>query len=71
MAIEKLCISNENMSISVYRAGSIDRHDGSVACIDSQDGEAYIGLGLTLEEAEAVANKLLEIINEAKKESEA
>lgn len=68
MAIERLFIGNEDMSISVYRAGSIDRHDGSVACIDSQEGEAYIGLGLTLEEAEAVANKLLEIINEAKKE---
>ena len=35
MAIERLFIGNEDMSITVYRAGSIDRHDGSVACIDS------------------------------------
>lgn len=63
----KLFLGTEEQNVSVYRASTIDRNGGGVVCLDSKDGKSFVGLALTAEEATAIAQKLLEIVNEAKK----
>ena len=67
--VTKLKIGDNDMSITVSCAGYLSRSRGLVACIDVQDGDAFVGLALTAEEAKAVAEKLLEIVRAAKEEA--
>ena len=67
--VTKLKIGDNDMSITVSCAGYLSRSRGLVACIDAQDGDAFVGLALTAEEAKAVAEKLLGIVRAAKEEA--
>ena len=62
----KLKVGDNSLNLTVSCAGYLSRSRGLVACSDAKDGDAFVGLALTAEEAKAVAEKLLEIVRNSK-----